>query len=971
MAAFTANTVETRGSIRENGFMNCVLGLDSTSRLCARRQARGECSPDRSRPTPSGDSRPKYRAIRLVAAAFLLLGFTGAYADDTQSTSPATKSPPADSSQEDAPSSSDNGAPELSTAGTIRVREGLLVLYDFASPRGAVVKDRAGAGKPLDLRIDNLQGVSRSVGVLEITDKSQIRSTAPAVKIAEAVRRTGEITIEAWIRPANTKQKGPARIVTLSESGSARNFTLGQERDKYDVRLRTTSTNRNGIPSLVSKARSVRPELMHVVYTRARDGRAKIYVDGLLNRQKEIQGTTGNWDAELRLALGDELRDSRPWRGTYYLVAVYDRGLSASEVTQNFEAGAGAQAPRVAVARKRDVRAEHFETRIAPIIAQHCLECHDASTRKGALNLAQKKAALEGGRGGPILVPGDAAASALWDAIDSGDMPKDRPPLSAQEKGLVRQWIADGATWSLETIDPAVYVHGGDQREHFLRRLTVPEYVDTVRTAVGVDIGDLAEETLPPDVRADGFSNTAYNLRVDFDHVAAYARLAEVIVQRMDVMAFVNRFSKKHRFTDKDMGRLIERMGKWVLRGPLVESEVISYRGISTTVASAGGTFEEAMRLILEAMLQSPRFIYRIEDQRGDGTPLPAGEYELATRVSYIVWGAPPDRELLRIAERGELGPDSLKEQVQRMLEDPRAVEQSLRFFADWLHLDRLPNLNPDPERFPDWNPQLTSDLRDETLAFCREVVWNEKRPLTDLLNAQFTFLTPRLAKHYGVPPTVHTPNGQSLSRYDLAAIPARGGLLTHGSVLTIGGMEASTVTRGLFVFHELLRGVVKDPPPCVDATPIPTEPGLTQREIAMQRVNSKKCGGCHAKFEPLAFGLEKFDGLGSFREVDAHGNALRDDGEILFPGRAESRKFSSSTELMELLAGSERVAESLTWKLTQFALGRPLGAADASEVARIHAHARKSGGTYTSLIEAIVVSDLVRKVQTEEGTEQ
>jgi hypothetical protein len=165
---------------------------------------------------------------------------------------------------------------------------------------------------------------------------------------------------------------------------------------------------------------------------------------------------------------------------------------------------------------------------------------------------------------------------------------------------------------------------------------------------------------------------------------------------------------------------------------------------------------------------------------------------------------------------------------------------------------------------------------------------------------------------------------------------------------------------------HELLRGVVKDPPPCVDTTPVPTKAGLTQRSIAMKRIENTSCGGCHSKFEPLAFGLERFDGLGSFHQHDEHGNELRDDGEVLFPGDAEPIAFGSSGELMDLLGASERVRETITWKLTQFALGRPLVAEDAAIVAEIHKSSQQNGGTYSNLLKAIVLSDLVQTIRTE-----
>ena len=361
-------------------------------------------------------------------------------------------------------------------------------------------------------------------------------------------------------------------------------------------------------------------------------------------------------------------------------------------------------------------------------------------------------------------------------------------------------------------------------------------------------------------------------------------------------------------------------------------------------------------------MLQSPRFIYRIENQRGDGAAWPVGDYELASRLSYIIWGGPPDEELLRAAEAGEFYDQSgIESQVLRMLQDPRAVDRSIQFISEFLNLDRLENLRPNPQRFPEWDPELADDMREETLAFFRDVVWEQNRPLSDLLNAQSTFVTPRLAEHYGLEFA-----GAGSERYDLSQVPGRGGLLTQGSVLTVGGDDASMVSRGLFILHDFLRGTVNDPPPCLDTTPVPTEPGLTQRGIAEARIANTSCGGCHAKFEPLAFGLEKFDGLGARHDQDEHGNELRDDGEILIPGAAEAAPYRSSAELMDLLAGSDRVRKTLTWKLTQFALGRPLVATDAPIVEQIHHNAQQEGGTYASLITAIVLSDLVQTTTTE-----
>jgi hypothetical protein len=449
-------------------------------------------------------------------------------------------------------------------------------------------------------------------------------------------------------------------------------------------------------------------------------------------------------------------------------------------------------------------------------------------------------------------------------------------------------------------------------------------------------------------------------------HVEAYSRLAELIVERIDLAALVKRHTNSRELTDENMTKVIEPVGRRLLRRPLTKEQVTHYCGISTSVAAAGGNIEEATRYVLEAMLQSPQFLYRIAEQRGDGTPRPLDQYELASRLSYILWGGPPDDALLEAAEKKAVGREGVAAHARRMLKDPRAIQRSRQFVSQWLNLDRLDSLRPSPQRFPHWDAQLAGDMRRETLEFFEEVAWKQNRPLTELLNARVTFVTPRLARHYGLPP-VDSKSDDELMRYDLSGLP-RGGLLTQGSVLTVGGDEASMVTRGLFVMHELLRGVVRDPPPCVDTTPVPSKPGLTQRAVAESRLANKACTGCHARFEPLSFALERFDGLGTYREADEHGNKLQDDGNILFPGQTEAVEYKSSIELMDLLARSDRVRETFTWKITQFALGRPLGAEDAPLVAEIHRVAQQEGGTYAGTMLAIVTSDLVLSTRTEQA---
>lgn len=850
-----------------------------------------------------------------------------------------------------------------------RNSDGLLALYDFRLATGNIIKDQSGTGEALDLKIENPNNVRRTEEGLEVYGQTLIRSIKPASKISNAVRRFGEIALEAWVSPGNEEQDGPARIVTISSNSTNRNLTLGQEGDHYDVRFRTSETSSNGLPSMTSKRSILNLKLTHIVYTRNKKGHAKLYIDGKLSVSNSVEGKTSNWDSSYRLGLANELTKGRPWLGTYHLVAVYGRDLTAVEVKKNYDEGVGSENFKINLAaRQLSEKEKFFDEQIVPILSRHCLECHDTATRKGKLDLSKKAKAFTIGNGEVAIIPGKSNDSLVWEVVESGDMPYEREPLSDGEKQLLRNWIDDGAVWTTEEIDPLAHTFDRRATENWVRRLTVSEYIGSVNSVLGVDIEKEARELLPPDIRADGFSNTAYNLKVDLKHIEAYSKLAGLIVEKMDVRALINRYNKQLNLTDNSMRGFISNVGRDFLRGDLNSSEVAAFRGITTTVTSAGGALVEGVGLMVEAMLQSPRFIYRVENQRGDGDIWPVSEYELASRMSFIIWGAAPDKTLLKLAESGDLfSPDVINEQIGRMLKDYRAVRRSVEFANEWMNLNRLVNMSPNVKRFPGWSHELALDMKSESLAFFEEVIWKQKRPLAELLNANVTFATPRLAKHYGLEPL----KGNGLAKYDLSAVQERGGLLTQGSVLTIGGDEASMVTRGLFVLHDLLRSGVKDPPPCVDTTPVPTRPGLTQRSIAEDRVANKSCGGCHGKFEPLAYGLEKFDGIGAFHEKDGHGNKLREDGQILFPGTAKPVQYNTSAELMNLLAGSDRVSQSLTWKVAQFALGRPLGQPDALALDKIHQEAQKGGGTYVSVIRAIVKSDLVQKTKTESDDEK
>lgn len=218
-------------------------------------------------------------------------------------------------------------------------KEGLLALYRFDEAKGTTVRDVSGVGTPLDLEIAQETAVrwldKRGLAVHQPT---LLASPGPATKIVEACRATHELTIEAWIRPANSTQTGPARVVSLSADPNQRNFTLGQAAGAYDARLRTTRTNANGIPSVAGRS-GAEPRLTHVVYSRSAAGAVRIFVGGREAAAGAVAGDFSTWNPEFRLLLANEPTRDRAWLGEYHLVAVYSRAFTAAEASQRFKAG--------------------------------------------------------------------------------------------------------------------------------------------------------------------------------------------------------------------------------------------------------------------------------------------------------------------------------------------------------------------------------------------------------------------------------------------------------------------------------------------------------------------------------------------------------------------------------------------------------------------------------------------------------
>jgi lysophospholipase L1-like esterase len=219
-----------------------------------------------------------------------------------------------------------------------RVKNSLQVLYTFEE-EGTIVSDVSEVGTHLDLTISNISNVKKVPYGLEVISPTIIAASTSPDKIISSCTLSNEISIEAWIKPGNITQDGPSRIVTLSENESERDFTFGQNSNQYNIRLRTSTTDNNGVPSLSSSTGSLITGLTHVVYTRNSSGVAKVYINGVENSSSSLSGNFSTWDNTYSFGLANEFTTDRTWLGTYYLVAVYSRALSYDEITHNYSVG--------------------------------------------------------------------------------------------------------------------------------------------------------------------------------------------------------------------------------------------------------------------------------------------------------------------------------------------------------------------------------------------------------------------------------------------------------------------------------------------------------------------------------------------------------------------------------------------------------------------------------------------------------
>lgn len=404
---------------------------------------------------------------------------------------------------------------------------------------------------------------------------------------------------------------------------------------------------------------------------------------------------------------------------------------------------------------------------------------------------------------------------------------------------------------------------------------------------------------------------------------------------------------------------IVARFARNAFRRPVKGDEVERFLKIYDRAEKAGERFESRVRLALAGVLVSPHFLFRIELDPADakpGTAYPINDFALASRLSYFLWSSMPDDELFALAEKGELR-KNLEAQAKRMLTDAKSKAFVENFAGQWLTIRNLTTATPDPKKFPNFDAELRDSMYRETeLVF--DAILREDRSVLDFLDADFTFVNERLAKHYGI-------EGVSGKNFQRVKLPEnRRGVLTHGSILTLTSnpTRTSPVKRGKWVMEQIL-GTPPPPAPAdvpeFDENPKELKGSLRQR-LEQHRVNPG-CAVCHNKMDPLGFAFENFDAIGAWRTKD--GEFAIDPSGVLPDGKA----FKTPAELIQLLKSKKELfSRNLSEKMLVYALGRGVEYYDKCALDKITAALDKNDYRFSTLVIEIVRSEpfLMRTAQ-------
>lgn len=497
-----------------------------------------------------------------------------------------------------------------------------------------------------------------------------------------------------------------------------------------------------------------------------------------------------------------------------------------------------------------------------------------------------------------------------------------------------------------------------------IRRLTRFEYNNTIRALVGDTTNPANQLPVEEQDQNIGFNNTAQLLVVTTGLAEKYMTMAEGVSSRAtaDLVGLTGCDAAQQ--DEACAVAWIEKFGKRAYRRPLTDDQKAAFLTVFQTGVALGGGgapgFLQGVQMVIETALQSPEFMYRIE---ADGTVDPAlkgadgesiirlDDYEMASRLSYMLWGSMPDEALFAAADAGQLRTkDQIAAQARRMLDDPQARLLVDEFHLEWLDYDHIQNIAKDAAIYPDWSTHVGQLMQEETRQFLGHAVF-DGGDLRTLLTASYSYMNADLAAFYGV----DAPGaGETFTRVELD--PARhAGILSLGSLMSIYAHtnQTSPVHRGKLVRERFLCGVLK-PPPNNFKAPEP-DPNATTRVRFEQHRTDPACNACHKLMDPIGFGLENFDAVGRYRTmdgvnpVDAQGELSETDVDGTFDG---------AIELSEKLGDSHTVEQCYATQWFRFGYGRAETEEDACNMNAIDLAFAESGGNIRELIVALTQTD-------------
>jgi hypothetical protein len=483
-----------------------------------------------------------------------------------------------------------------------------------------------------------------------------------------------------------------------------------------------------------------------------------------------------------------------------------------------------------------------------------------------------------------------------------------------------------------------------------MRRLTRIQYDNSIKDLLGVDLGlsaHFSEDELAGSFPGNSFTPISESQYSQYAEAAASAafKTVERLTQLLPCAAQAD---------DACATQFIRQFGRRAYRRPLADDEVSRYQALYKS-GRTGGDFSAGITLVTEAMLESPHFLYMVEG------PGPLTQHQLASRLSYFLWNAPPDAKLSGLADAGGLGtPDDLHKEAQRMLADPRAQAMMDDFHMRLLNLTKLDILQKDPAKYPEfegWHPLM----REEITRFTGYVMGQGDGRLETLLTAPYTFANAELGKLYGVKVT------GDWQKVDLDP-GKRAGLLTQSAFLATHGHEGSApIFRGIAVREQLLCMDLPPPPPGADNMFPPPAPTKTTRErLLMHRVNPE-CASCHEMMDSLGYAFESFDDIGRYRTTE-NGVTIDDSAKIVGTDDVDG-EFKGPIELGKRLARSKTVQQCVTSQWFRYAMGRTETKLDQCTLDLVNKRFKDSDFRIPDLLLALVESDGFRVRRPEEGS--